>query len=67
MRLSILAITALITGCSVIPDMKTQVSIKIACDEMRGSIGSSCEIKVPSDTYVAVNGETINIEFKGRK
>lgn len=67
MKYSILALVALMTGCSAMPDLKPQVSINIACDEMRGKIGSSCDIKAPSDAYVSVNGESINIEFKGRK
>ena len=61
----IFAIT--LTGCVTLPDLKSQVSITIACDKFRGEVGNSCSISVPSDTDVIVDGESIYINFESRK
>ena len=67
MKLIIAGMAILISGCSSIPDLRSQISISIACDELKGKMRSSCSIKVPSDTDVSINGETIEISFEGRK
>ena len=67
MRYLIFIFAITLTGCVTLPDLKSQVSITIACDSLRGEIGSSCNISVPSDTDVIVDGENIYINFESRK
>ena len=67
MKHTVILLAIVLSGCSNLPDIRSQISISIECDEMKGKIGSSCNIKVPSDTDVSINGETINIVFEARK
>ena len=62
-----LTLLATLTGCSAISNKvgltTEQVTLVVACEEMRGKIGNSCSITVPEDATVDVNGETIEIHY----
>lgn len=59
-----LPLLLLLTGCA---SMMPNVEISISCSELQGKVGNSCSITVPEDADVQVNGETININYAGRK
>ena len=57
----LILVTLLLSGCSLTPN----VTLEVACNEMRGRVGNSCKITVPSNADVVVDGESIEIIYQG--
>lgn len=52
----------LLSGCAQL----TTVTMSVKCKELRGKMGNSCEITIPSDATAHIDGETITIDYEGR-
>lgn len=55
----------LLSGCSVVSQVS--VEMEIACSQLEGKVGNNCRITVPDTADVHVNGENIEIYYKGKR
>lgn len=62
-KLTTLIAITLLSGCTAL----TTVEFSLKCKELRGRVGESCVLKVPTDADVHINGENIEITRYGNE
>lgn len=63
-KLTLSIILILLTGCESSVLYRSTVEFSVDCQQMLGRVGNTCKIKVPESSYVNIDGDTINVEYR---